>query len=69
MIILIIYLFLFENKMEDSVFQTVVDRLATSSDFSSVREGILIFLQTHLKTFPGGFNNEVKQIRIMSIHI
>jgi hypothetical protein len=38
--------------VDDNTFQQMLDRLAASADFSSVREGILVFLQTHLHSFP-----------------
>ena len=51
------FLALFSEQIEDEVFQTCIDRLAASADFSSVRDGILIFLNTHLKHLPEGMSS------------
>merc|ERR1711871_3526 len=55
------FIALFQEPTPDETFQTVIDRLASSSDFSSVREGILIFLRSHLKNIPDGMSKQDKK--------
>ena len=51
-------MYIFDVQVDDDTFQQILDRLATSADFSSVREGILVFLQTHLHSFPDNLPKE-----------
>ena len=52
---------MFQEPTSDETFQVAIDRLASSADFSSVREGILIFLRSHLKAIPEGMSKEDKK--------
>jgi hypothetical protein len=57
------FMALFTDEMEDSIFQTVLDRLASSADFSSVKDGITVFLRIHFDAIPTGLDLSVS-IRI-----
>ena len=48
------FMSLFSAKVSEDTFQTILDRVATTKDFMTVRDGILFFLQTHLKQIPRG---------------
>ena len=48
------FMSLFSAKVTEDTFQTILDRVATTKDFMTVRDGILFFLQTHLKQIPRG---------------
>jgi nucleolar MIF4G domain-containing protein 1 len=49
---------MFSPSVKDETFQQVVDRIATSKDFDMVREILLFFLQTHLKSIPSGIDEK-----------
>jgi hypothetical protein len=44
--------------MDDDAFAAAMDRVASSPDFESVREGLLLYLQRDMKKFPNGLAPE-----------
>lgn len=61
------FIALFTDQIEDSVFQTVLDRLAASTDFSSVKDGITVFLRIHLSEVPPGLDSAVRTILLFAV--
>lgn len=51
-------LVLFSSKTKQDVFHQAVDRIATSKDFASVRETLIVFLQRYLVSIPNGFDGD-----------
>ena len=61
------FIALFTDQIEDSVFQTVWDRLAASTDFSSVKDGITVFLRIHLSEVPPGLDSAVRTMLLFVV--
>lgn len=57
------FIALFSAKISDETYTTIFDRVATTKDFSTVRESVLYFLQRHLVSIPPGLDaNEKKSM-------
>ena len=52
------FMALFSGDVPDDTFQSILDRVATTKDFATVRETILVFLQRYLTSIPPGANPE-----------
>ncbi len=56
------FMALFTSSVSEDEYQAVFDRVATTKDYSVVRESILLYLQTHLTSFPD--NSESKNLHL-----
>jgi nucleolar MIF4G domain-containing protein 1 len=52
------FMALFTSSISEDEYQAVLDRVATTKDYSVVREGILMYLQTQFTTFPDNSDSE-----------
>ena len=47
---------LFSSEISETTFDAIFDRVATSKDFMTIRENIMMFLQVHLSSLPSGLS-------------
>ena len=55
------FMALFSTKIPEDSYQIVLDRVATTKDFATVRDIILFFLQSHLKQVPSDMKQRRKK--------
>lgn len=52
------FMALFSSDVTDDTFQSIFDRVATTKDYSAVREAVLLFLQRYFTAPPKGISGE-----------
>ena len=52
------FMALFSSDISDETFQSIFDRVATTKDYSVVREAVLLFLQRYFTAPPKGISGE-----------
>ena len=50
------FISIFSSQVDDGTFRSIFDRVATSSDYSVVRDCVSFFLQKHFTTIPSGMD-------------
>jgi len=52
-------------QISEEDYQNVLDRVATSKDFATVRDNLLLFLQRYMKTIPKGLDpSDAKKMQV-----
>jgi len=67
------FLDIFSAPIDEHTYQTLLDRVAATPDFSQVRESLLLFLKRDMKTLPSGLGKDgdknIKKRRKLAISV